>query len=286
MNFRVMAFIVAVLLTSTCEAATPVSVIETTYYEGVIAGQPVIFKLSFEGETVRGQYVYKKYMLPISVSGKVNGNKLELIESGSESLNPTMNLLVDNDSLSGEWVSHEKHHVYLHAQSKSYRNYLKRINWVSRAEEIELDITYLNDSRQKLVAHSFVDTPQVIFEDLNFDGYPDLRVPDFDSMANASYTYFEYSPTKRKFLKMSSPVKDLISPKVLYSKKIVKGLSKDGCCLYTVTLIGEDSVKVASFNYTTNIGKYSSTSRVDGSEVSFSLSKRDFVSEYMEASGF
>lgn len=78
----------------------------------------------------------------------------------------------------------------------------------------------------------FFDTPT--FEDLNFDGIPDLRMPESLGNANVYYAYWIYNPTSKKFEPNTEMTLSL--PKVDAAKKQIASFERNSAASYVETI--------------------------------------------------
>jgi hypothetical protein len=81
------------------------------------------------------------------------------------------------------------------------------------------------------VDNPFFDTPT--FEDLNFDGIPDLRMPESVGNANVYYAYWIYNPTTKQFEQNTEMTLSL--PKVDVSKKQIMSFERNLAASYIET---------------------------------------------------
>lgn len=77
----------------------------------------------------------------------------------------------------------------------------------------------------------FFDRP--IFEDLNFDGFPDLRMPKSLGTANIYYAYWIYNPANKKFESNTEMILSL--PKVDVVKKEILSFERNSAASYVET---------------------------------------------------
>lgn len=80
-----------------------------------------------------------------------------------------------------------------------------------------------------------------IFEDLNFDGIPDLRMPESIGTANIYYIYWLYNATTKKFERNTEM--DLCLPTIDVEKKQIQSFSKGAAAEYTETTYGVENGK-------------------------------------------
>lgn len=79
--------------------------------------------------------------------------------------------------------------------------------------------------------NSFYDTPT--FEDLNFDGIPDLRLPESVGNANVYYAYWIYNKSKNSFEKNTEMTLSL--PKVNAEKQEIMSFERNSAASYIET---------------------------------------------------
>lgn len=82
------------------------------------------------------------------------------------------------------------------------------------------------------VDNPFFDAPT--FEDLNFDGTPDLRMPESLGNANVYYAYWIYNPATRKFEQNTEM--SLSLPKVDAAKKQIMSFERNSAASYVETI--------------------------------------------------
>jgi hypothetical protein len=108
-----------------------------------------------------------------------------------------------------------------------------------------------------------------IVEDMNFDGYADIRLLQFLPAApNLPYYYWTYDPTTQRFQRQKA-LEEITSPEFDSKKKLIYSFWRDGCCNHGLstykymkgkpTLIEDSEVKEEDGLVTTTIKK-----RVDG----------------------
>ncbi len=74
---------------------------------GTVGSAPITLRLGAPNgdHSVGGLYYYNKYQTPISLSGRVSGNTLELMESASnEQPQPMLRATVSGETLKGQWI--------------------------------------------------------------------------------------------------------------------------------------------------------------------------------------
>lgn len=81
------------------------------------------------------------------------------------------------------------------------------------------------------VDNPFFDTPT--FEDLNFDGIPDLRMPESVGNANVYYAYWIYNPATKQLEQNTEMTLSL--PKVDVSKKQIMSFERNSAASYLET---------------------------------------------------
>jgi hypothetical protein len=82
------------------------------------------------------------------------------------------------------------------------------------------------------VDNPFFDAPT--FEDLNFDGIPDLRMPNSLGNANVYYAYWIYNPATKKFEQNTEM--NLSLPKVDAAKKQIMSFERNSAASYVETI--------------------------------------------------
>lgn len=75
--------------------------------QGRVGQAAITLQLSerYSDGSLSGSYFYNKYRKPIAVSGRVNGNVIELTESeNAETLKPLIRATITGDKLAGQWI--------------------------------------------------------------------------------------------------------------------------------------------------------------------------------------
>lgn len=233
---KLITFITALLFSQFCIAQTQVTIIYN--YTGAISKYPIEMQLLFNRstDTVNGTYYYLKSDRDkeLDVHGlKSMNNSLMLKETnfryrdqdGKPLITGFFNL-TGTDSLSGNW-QHPKTGATLPIKLRMRENlvglqpanydfklqtYKGKMQDAGMHERMytkinQLDIYYKNQLHQRINGFDeclYDDRAEVIMEDLNFDGYLDLKVPIYfpeRTKYDGSFIYFIYNKTSRQFEK-------------------------------------------------------------------------------------
>lgn len=229
---RNIVLLFALALAFRCFAGVP-EISETIAYSGVIGGQDVFMTLSVSGEKVLGSYSYKKYGVPIPLSGNVIGSKLLLVEKTAGG-DARIDVELKEGDIDGVWMRNGKLlDVECKALSKPYSVMIKKIDVLKREGKCSvLAISFVEGISQELMVSVMDERFLIIFEDFTFDGYPDMRVLEFEAGGNSSFIYFDYDAESKKFKLPSSGVGGLMESRVVHEEKAIVSISKDGCCIY------------------------------------------------------
>ncbi len=159
-----------VLIASTANAQIKLEVVDE-YHSYIFKGSiddkyPVTMNLKFHGDEIFGYYYYDKYKSNITMSGKVSGNKVEIIDTYEGEFVATL----DNGTMTGTW-SDKKTLPFTATLSEklpssfTYRNYKfeKVINYINRYDENDnttliVDIVRLSTDDKNEVAEKINDT--------------------------------------------------------------------------------------------------------------------------------
>ncbi|MNG08393.1 hypothetical protein D3C84_917480 [compost metagenome] len=112
-----------------------------------------------------------------------------------------------------------------------------------------------------------------------------MRVPEFDSMPNASFGYFFYSPSNKKFVRAPEYMLEVTNPTVPYGKKILTGSSRNGCCNYSAIIVGPEIIERAEFDFSTGKGFMSTTSKEARTFIKLPIAEMEFREKFLIFSG-
>jgi len=279
-------FVIAILALFSMNAchAENVSITEIRAYEGSIAGNDVFMTLSETNGAIVGGYFYQKYGKTIPLQGSIKNNHIKLTEktASSEAL---LTADINMQLLQGTWRSDRTSHSFdALALSKSYKDIISRIDVSDRDEKKNITITFTDNKSQTFEAEISTDIVSIVFEDYNFDGFPDLKLLENSAGPNATYIAWTYNPSKKKF-EHSKKISSLTNPKVLHSEKAILSLSRDGCCRYIASKsIGKENY-FAEFNYDKSKGIERVTDTKTKKTKTRSISQNHFERKYLTPMG-
>mgnify|MGYP007098879604 CR=1 FL=1 len=143
-------------------------------------------------------------------------------------------------------------------------NYIKEVvvENIDVLDDLEMECNYTlkltnkNKKSQLLRLEGFCsDNINLIFEDFNFDGYPDLRITTQNlSDVDVLYSLYIYSPKKEKFKDMKIGINN---PSINKEKKVMVGFNKISSYeqSFTILDIKNKTISEFFFNYKDNEGK-------------------------------
>lgn len=103
-----------------------------------------------------------------------------------------------------------------------------------RIDAIEIFQTDKSAAVQKIpdIAAKNFGQENFIIEDMNFDGYKDIRLVQFIPAApNIPFYYWLYDPGKGAFIR-NHELDEVTSPEFDQKSKLVRALWRDGCCVH------------------------------------------------------
>jgi len=269
-------------MSSTCMAAEP-KIIEIIPLSGSISNHKIFMTLAREESKIFGSYFYEKYRTPILVSGNIETTQISISEN-IDGNKATISAKHEAMKYTGTWSNQKKTYAFSAKQlTRPYADLIKRISIFDNKEnQSTLSIDYKNGKTQQLTIDIYAHPPSVIFEDFTFDGYPDLRVVELEAGTNTSYIYYEYNPENGQYTEPPPEIAALINPRVVHDKKIISGISKNGCCSYKATKISSSKIYIADFDYTSNTGEESVTDKSTGVTSQTAITKSAFESNYLK----
>lgn len=260
--------------------AESASVTEIIAYKGTIAESDIFMTLSERNGTIVGGYQYTKYSTTIPLLGSIDNNHIRMTEKTNSS-EADIATEVKDELMQGVWKTDKvSHNFYASALSKSYKKLISSID-ISNSNEIT--ITFIDNRRQSFEIEVLTETISIVFEDHNFDGFPDLRVLE-TSGPNRTYIAWTYDPNERIF-KHSTKMSTLSNPKVLHSEKAILSLSQDGCCHYIASKSTDSKEYAAEFEYAKLIGIERITDTKTKVTTTHSINKKDFERKYITPMG-
>ncbi|WP_277373428.1 hypothetical protein [Pseudomonas sp. AA-38] len=272
--------LLAFILPLSCLADYP-EISETIAYSGNIGKQDVFMTLSTMNERVIGSYFYKKYKVPIPLSGHVLGSNLMLIEVTDKG-DAHIEAELKDGVIEGEWTLNGKAHTIAYkALSKSYSTIINKIEVLYGDNSRALLVTFINGVSQKINIPVIEERTLVIFEDFTFDGYPDMRVLELEAGGNSSFIYFDYDSESKKFKPSSSEISRLVNPQVFHGEKVIVSVSKDGCCIYHAVKILPTEIRFANYDFKLKNGTETTKDKIVQGESRRSIDKKYFEENYL-----
>jgi hypothetical protein len=258
--------------------AEDMTITEITHYRGAIAHNQITMVLENINGGVHGKYIRMNDGTPITVTGAYNGNMLELIEKRESTGTARINAQrKGTGKIEGTWEDEKEYEFHATPSSKTYRETIAKI----ASNETSLIISPRNGPDQIIPIDTFTDSLSITFEDFTFDGYTDMRILELEAGGNSSYIYFEYVPATQEFIKAKPEIYNLINPLIIHGKKLITGLSKDGCCHYSATIIDSDKVYRADYDYISGKGTETVSNRDPELLTDTSISKEVFEEKYL-----
>lgn len=262
--------------------AEALEVDEVVAYRGTISDQNVFMTLSAKKDRVVGSYFYDRYKVPIALHGSVSGSRLLLIEETIAG-NAYVELENSRGIISGAWVLGErKYKVQAKALSVSYQDLITEIEVVGiDSADKKLLINFIGGERQSIEFSTLEASVLIIFEDYTFDGFPDMRILEFEAGGNSSFIYFDYDVATGRYVNSSAEISALVSPRVIHNERAVISISKDGCCVYQVKKITPKEVHFANYNFDSKVGFLSIASRDTGGVSKKPITQKQFEESYL-----
>lgn len=259
-------------------------IIEHIRLKGSIGKSKISMYLTIKNDVVSGYYSYNKYKSNIYLQGEIKADALVLVEYIDGKKNGSINAFFNRDKgYVGTWSNGDKNvEFFAERQGYSYKDFIKEIKVINIDPDkngneflIKVELTYTDNKTQILSLSSIEETVLIYIEDMNFDGYPDIRYLT-NSGVNESYSYFIYSPEQKKFLHSELLTSLIVSPKILYDQELIIGISRDGCCYYSITYLKNNGYDIYNYDYTKKEGKkysYDLTGKIKSQK---NISRNDF----------
>lgn len=271
----------ALLISTEC-LGTPIEITEIIAYKGSIAGSPTFMVLIEKENDVSGRYMYEKYKIPISLNGKITPEKLSLLESNVSNI-ANLEASIHEETLKGTWQ--DTKHTYrfeVIARSRSYKKIIDRIEIDSATQEKILNIELATGKKQKIKISTQTNPINIIFEDLNFDGFPDMRILEIEAGGNSAYSYYIYDLKNGIYSPAPAVFERLTSPVVSHYQKTIYSVSKDGCCKYSSEQVLPDTLRHAEYDYVSQTGKETLTNRTTGNKTQRLINRAEFEEDYLD----
>lgn len=239
--------------------ANPVLLIsERIGLKGLFENKNLIITLEIsEQNSITGLYKIGSQDSIGVLSGNINNKNIQL-ESDKIEDNKFSSIRLDiNDNLfkGNGMINGKQYPLMLKKENISYKDFISSIKVEVIDEENYELIIIVNRNEQRLRFSSLEDKINIIFEDLNFDSYPDIRVSENYGDANTNYSYFLYDPKTSAYSYSKQLSNYIINPKVLYENKILTGQSHDGCCFYEKVIFYNNTLHKFSFDYLKMVGE-------------------------------
>jgi len=280
---KVITAVLSLAYLHVCHAETA-SVTEIIAYEGTVAGSGIFMTLSETDGDIIGGYHYKKYGTSIPLRGSIENSHITLIEKSTLG-EAKISAELDNQLMIGTWKgSGISHSIHASALSKSYTNLINGIDISKNHQNTNITIIFIDGRTQNLGVETLTDTTSIVFEDYNFDGFPDLRVLESSTGSNATYIAWTYEPSKKLF-EYSEEMSMLSSPKVLHSERAILSLSRDGCCRYIASKSVGHEKHFAEFEYEKLTGVERVTDLKTNTTTTRSISQKYFERKYLNPIG-
>lgn len=239
----------SIALTKLC-FAEDLKLIERFPIQGKIGNQEIFMTLTKEDNLIYGSYYYKNYKTPINLTGKLTYNSLNLIENEGK-VEAQIHAKIDEKSnIIGKWSGNREYNF-----TGKILTYLSKSMLEKAALKVNGDAEYYllvflkNKKIQEIPLEIEPDTKSIYLEDFNFDGYPDLQVPEITSGANSSYTIYIYNPEKEEYELAPKEIRNLTNPKVNHDSKEIKSIIRENCCSYAAQIMTPSITKKSEFDY-------------------------------------
>lgn len=155
------------------------------------------------------------------------------------------------------------HELIMKRRHPSYQQVIKSVTVAAGLCSLEqhyecavtIQLVYQNGRRQDLSYNTTSEHYRLVFEDLNFDGYPDLRVLTLgENEVNQSDDVFIYSAETQDF---SAAPFDLTNLVVNYKNNTLTGFRRLNAYSYALTVMDypHHAITTASFDYSQNEGR-------------------------------
>jgi hypothetical protein len=179
------------------------NVIERYEYKGKIKDNEITMVLEIDGETVTGSYLYNKNNGVISLKGELSNGRLKLSESYDGETTGKIDAKSNSPhAFNGVWVGKKEYQFNIERNTKGLDEIVKYHNINSDINNtVSIDFTFLDDNKQNLSVDIIDDDFQIVIEDMNFDGYPDIRISENKGFVNVNYHYFLYDKNNNKYKK-------------------------------------------------------------------------------------
>jgi hypothetical protein len=264
-----MIALVLVLSATLAHAAGPSIPAYSASYVGTIGGHSVTVEIDRFAGHLSGHYHYgNNDKQPIALNGTISGDSFDATESVGGKTTGLWHGTLTVGTISGSWSSPDKKTALpLRAASAPaglafpydirvvladgvdpaavIANQLKHDGCDTSQKDLEITAIELTDPKTGKVEETLgKDVPDIlsqgtcklfppIVEDMNFDGWPDLRIARFLPAApNIPYAAWLYDPNTKK-LAFNDDLSNLVEPSFDAKEKRVTSSARDSCCAYT-----------------------------------------------------
>lgn len=251
------AFIGGLLLVVANACASVEFPVWQRHYTGTIAGKAVDVHLSRTDNTLNGSYCYapcnsRKFSLLLS--GSLNNDASVLQEKGADELTGIWNVTLKDDQLQGNWTAPDKKRTWPISLTlqKAKNDPSITLSLVADAmppasdaqcsetptvSEIKL---YKDGALLQTLATESTGTCNMFlpeWEDVNFDGYPDLSIAQFlPAGPNIPRQTWLYDPQQRRFIDAPADYQEITSPDRDEKYQHIVSFWRGSCCSHGVNV--------------------------------------------------
>lgn len=270
------------ILTKSC-FAEDLKIIEKLPIQGQIGNQTIFMTLVREDSEVHGTYYYIKYKTPIKLTGKWDYSSLSLIENQDQTKAEIDAKIDENLNIAGKWTGNKKYDFTGKILINPYKNIFENIAIkTSSNNEYYLMVYFKSKKIQEIPLDIEPNINAIYLDDFNFDGYPDLQVPDITSGANSSYMIYIYNPKQEEYELAPKEIRNLTNPKVDHYSREIKSIIRENCCSYKAKIITSSTIKRSEFDYLKEKGVETTLYLNNNLETKKSISKEYFEKIYMK----
>jgi hypothetical protein len=238
-------------------------------YVGTIGGHRVTVEIDRFADHLSGHYHYgNNGKHPIALNGTISGDTFDATETVGGKTTGLWHGTLTAGTIAGSWSSPDKKKTLpLRAASapagkafpydirvvladgvdpaKVIANQLKPDACDTDQKDMQITAIELVDPESGRLAQTLgQDVPDIlsqgtcklfmpILEDMNFDGWPDLRIARFLPAApNVPYAAWLYDPASRKLV-FNDDLSNIVEPSFDAKAKRVTSSARDSCCAYT-----------------------------------------------------
>jgi hypothetical protein len=204
----------------------------THHYTGVIGGKyKFLMNLSFDADSIEGEYRYYTQQGFITVKGVIDetSRKFSAEESLYDYSKQVTNItgyfegVQNGDSVKGTWTSADKKKTFPFVLATDEKE-MPAFNIYDNGkvdgdfQSADTIVIHYGDKASQVItgftSDIWKDVSLVRMEDLNFDGYLDILIPEFTGAKNTPFLYWIYEPESGEFishpeLEATDPIIDL-----------------------------------------------------------------------------